>query len=147
MIFDQIDKQIVEGLEKNSKKKFFEIAKEIHVAPSTVFNRIKKLEERQIITRYKAVIDHKKLGLSVMAIVHIVTEQLSAFDIAEKLSKKANVEEVFVVAGGFDIIAKILFKDNDELGKFIYDPNNGLKTWKGVQRTESMLVLKSFKEN
>lgn len=147
MFLDQTDRLILEKLEKNSKKKFFEIAREIRVSPSTVFNRIKRLEERKIILGYKAVVDHKKTGQNVTAIVHIVTEKLSAFEISEKLSQKAAVEEVFAVTGEFDIIAKIRFKDTDELGKFMYDPKNGLKTWKGVQRTESMLVLKEFKED
>lgn len=147
VILDQTDRKILEMLSENSKKKFFEIAKEIGVSPSTVFNRIKKLEDKEVILNYRAIVDQKSLGMGVTAIVHIVTEQLSAFDIAEKLSQKAVVEEVYTVSGMFDIIAKIRFRDNEDLGKFIYDPKSGLKTWKGVQRTESMLVLKPFKEH
>ena len=147
VFLDDIDKKILEKLEDNSKKKFFQIAKEIGVSSSTVFNRIKRLEEKKVIYKYKAVVDHKKLGKNVTAIIHIVTEKLPAFEVAQRLSEKARVEEVYAVSGEFDIIAKLRFKDTEELGKFVYDEKDGLKTWKGVQRTESMIVLKSFKEN
>jgi len=147
MLLDQIDRIILEKLQENSKKKIFEIAREIKIPTSTVFNRIKKLENKKIILNYTAIVDHKKLDRGVTAMVSIVTEKLSAFDIAEKLSKKGVVEEVYAVSGRFDIIAKIRFKNNEEIGKFIYDPKNGLKTWDGVQKTESIMVLKHFKEN
>ena len=58
-----------------------------------------------------------------------------------------NVEEVYVTAGAFDIIAKVRFKNNKELSKFIFDDKKGLKVWDGVERTESMICLETVHEN
>ena len=57
------------------------------------------------------------------------------------------MEEVYITAGVFDIVAKVRFKDNKSLSIFIFDDKKGLKSWDGVERTESMICLETITEN
>lgn len=114
---------------------------------STIHNRIRKMEKSGIIRTYIAVIDHAKIGRPVAAFVHLViTSKQSAHEIANKLKSFPYVEEVHVVTGQYDIIAKVRFKDTEDLGKFIFDEEKGLRTMEGVDRTETMIVVNTEKE-
>lgn len=144
---DKIDKKILRELQLDSDKKVYQIARKLNIPKSTVHNRIKKLEKLGIITRYKAIVDPKKLDKAVCALVHIViTSKQSAYQIAEKLKKMPNIEEIDILTGQFDIMAKVRLKNTEELSKFIFDSKTGLKTWPGIERTESMIILDAIKE-
>jgi DNA-binding Lrp family transcriptional regulator len=58
--------------------------------------------------------------------------------VAKRIANMPNVEEVYITAGVFDIIAKVRFKNNEELSKFIFDDKTGIKVIEGVERTESI---------
>ena len=68
-------------------------------------------------------------------------------EVAGRLKKDGKVEEVYIMAGQFDIIAKARLKDNEELSEFIFGKEKGLRSWPSVERTESMIVLDTMKEN
>ena len=68
---DKVDKQILKTLQKDGRKKNTELAKEAGLAPSTMLERVKKLEDKKIITRYRAVMDPEKLGFNAQGFVSI----------------------------------------------------------------------------
>ncbi len=145
---DDIDKKILNELQINSNRTVSELAKTLNLPRTTVNNRVNKFEKEGIILNYKAIIDMKKINLPVTALVHIViTSNESVHDIAQKLKKRACVEEVYVTAGQYDIIAKVRLKNNEELSTFIFDSKTGLRSWKSIERTDSMIVLETVKEN
>ena len=145
---DKIDKKIINELQKDADRKIFQIEKTTHIPRSTIHNRIKKLKKQGVITQTKAVIDPEKIGLNVCALVHIVVSfKKGVHTITKKLSTLPNVEEVYITAGVFDIIAKARFKNNKELSDFIFNGKKGLKVWEGVDRSESMICLETTKEN
>lgn len=147
-MLDKIDMEILKELEINSKRKIHQLSSVLRYPQSTIHNRIRKLEKLGIIKTYKAIVDNKKLGRPVTAFVHmVITSKQSAKDIAEKIKRIPLIEEVHVVTGQYDIIAKVRFKDTDELGKFIFDKENGLRTLPGIDRTETMVVVSTEKEH
>lgn len=146
-MIDTTDMEILRELEKNSKRKIHQLATVLRYPRSTIHNRIRRMEELGIIKTYKAIVDHSKIGRPVTSFVHIViTSKQSAHGISEKLKNLPFVEEVHVVAGQYDIIAKVRFKDTNDLGKFIFDAENGLRTMTGIDRTETMIVVNTEKE-
>ncbi len=145
---DKIDLQILTEVQKDADRRMYQLEKITRIPRSTIHNRIQKLKKEKTITKIKAVVDPEKLGLNVCVLIHIVVSfKKGVHAIANKLSQLPNVEEVYVTAGVFDIIAKVRFPSNKELSEFIFNDKTGLKVWDGVDRTESMICLESIKEN
>lgn len=147
-MIDKIDRQILVEIQKDADRRMYQLEKSIHVPRSTIHNRIKKLKKEKVITKIKAIVDPEKLGLTVCALVHVVVSfKKGVHAIANRLSNLSNVEEVYIMAGVFDIIVKVRFKNNAELANFIFNDKTGIKVWEGVERTESMICLETIKEN
>ena len=145
---DEYDHKIVAQLQQNADRKIHQLEKAVALPRSTVHNRIKKLKKEKVIVATKAVVDPEKLGLHVCALIHIVVSfKQGVHSIAQRLCKRKNVEEVYITAGVFDIIAKVRFANNTELAEFIFNDKTGLKTWEGIERTESMICLETIKEH
>ncbi|MBW3020056.1 Lrp/AsnC family transcriptional regulator [Candidatus Woesearchaeota archaeon] len=145
---DEIDVKILEELQQDADRKIYQIEKKTKIPRSTIHNRIKKLKSDKVISKIKAVVDPLKLNLNVTALVHIVVSfKKGVHAIADEISKLQNVEEVYITSGVFDIIAKVRFKNNEELSRFIFDDKTGLKVREGIERTETMICLERHKEN
>lgn len=147
-MIDKIDSIILEELQKNADRRIHEFEKEIKLPRSTIHNRIQKLKKQGIIRKIKAVVEPAKIGLNVCVMIHIIVSfKKGVHEIAQKIAKMPNVEEVYITAGVFDIIAKIRFKDNKELSDFIFNDKTGLKVMEGIERTESSICLENIKED
>lgn len=145
---DEIDKQILIELQKDADRRMYQLEKITKIPRSTIHNRIQKLKKDKVITQIKAVVDPEKINLTVCALIHVVVSfKKGVHVIAQKLSSLKNVEEVYITAGVFDVIAKVRFKSNKELSEFIFNDKTGIKIWDGVERTESMICLETIKEN
>ena len=144
---DKIDALLLDELQEDSSRKIHELAKRLRLPRSTVYNRIKRLERDGTIKGYKAVVDAEKIGRPVTAFVNVITSGLNQKEVAKHLSGLGLVEEVFVVTGPYDLIAKVRLKDNAELGKFVFDERFGVKSMKSTLRTESHVVMETLKEN
>ncbi len=144
---DKIDARLLDELQRDSSRKIHELAKELRLPRSTIYNRIKKLEADGVIKGYKAIVDAAKVGRPVTVLVNIVTTGHSQQDVAKRLASLGIVEEMYVVTGPYDLIAKVRLKDNTELSKFIFDDSTGIKSQKSTLRTESYVILDTLKEN
>ena len=142
---DQKDREIITELILNSRQTVGELGKKLGIPPTTIHNRIKKLEKQGIILNYSANIDYKKLGRPVMAFVgvtinyHIDGKKVRQSEVAEKIKKMNGVRDVSILTGGLDIIAKILAKDIDDLNEIVTEK---LREIDGVDKTQTMIVLK-----
>ncbi|HZD04659.1 MAG TPA: Lrp/AsnC family transcriptional regulator, partial [Longimicrobiales bacterium] len=72
-MFDDIDLAILSLLQENARIANAEIARRVDLAPSAVFQRIRKLEEKGVIRGYHARLDPKSLGHGLMAFVMLRT--------------------------------------------------------------------------
>src|SRR5204863_8039422 len=70
-MLDERDKAIVVALQENGRATFAEVAHAVGLAPSSVHERIRKLEQAGVIKRYRAEIDAEALGLFVTALVSV----------------------------------------------------------------------------
>ena len=59
---DNLDKNILSALQSSARKKNIDLARDLNIAPSTVMERIRRLEEAEIIQGYRGIIDPAKLG-------------------------------------------------------------------------------------
>lgn len=141
---DQKDREIITELINNSRQTVGQLAKKIGMPPTTIHNRIKKLEQAGIIRNYTADIDYKKLGRPVMAFIGITVNynvegrKIKQQEIARQIKKLEGVREVTILTGGLDIIVKVMARDIDDLNEIVTEK---LRDIDGVDKTQTMIVL------
>ena len=115
MQLDSYDKAILEALQNNGRLTNQEIADQIGLSPSACLRRFKALEESGVIIGYRTLLDSKKLGLDLMALLHIsidkhTKERFSQFEKA--VQSMPNVLECLLLTGQTaDYQLKVLVKD------------------------------------
>jgi len=145
MKLDQIDLKLIEFLQKNCKQTTKELADQLDLSTTAVYERVKKLEKQNIITDYVAIINKDKINRSFIVISHIKIKSHSK-DAILKFEKKVNqipeVLECFHVSGEYDYILKIGVQDMEAYREFMLSK---LTTMEEVQSTHSTFVIKEVK--
>ncbi len=142
-MIDDRDIQILELLQKNGRVTVSEISKVVELSIPAIGERIKKLTESGLIKGYAAVLDHKKAGLDLTAFVFIVSEHSDNYDgFVKKASDSSSVLECHSIIGTGSHILKVRAQNSQALEDLLYEIQN----WPGVNRTQSNLVLSSYKE-
>lgn len=147
MELDEKDHKVLELLKKDSKLRTSQMSKILKMPTTTVHNRIKKLEKIGVIKNYTVIPDHKKLGKDIISYILVTVmyvlpsgERVYQEEVAKKI-KQIGAEEVHIVTGGTDIIIKVIAKNVEELNEFVITK---LRSVEGVDKTQTMIVLKSF---
>ncbi len=144
-MIDDVDRTILAILQENARISNAEIARRIGLAASAVYERIKKLETRGVITGYEVKLDPKALDLPLLAFVFVrAAEHDVAWDTGQCLAGLAEVQEVHHVAGEDCYITKVRAKDTESLGRFLrcaFGPDAG------VSSTKTVVVLGTVKES
>ncbi len=143
-----VDSKIIALLEENAALTNWEIGEKLKLPTTTVHNRIKKLEERGIIKKYKAVLDKSKMGKPITAVVHVNLDfsgysgkdKMSQEDVCKKIKKVAGIEGVMIITGDYDIIAKASVGTKEELSGLVSE----IRSMDGVTKTVTSLVLQEF---
>lgn len=147
-MLDEKDLKILEILKQNAKLTTKQIAKKVGMPATTVYNRIKGMEESGIIKGYMVSLNNKKLGKNISAYILITVDykllkemKTTQHDLAKRLRKHKFVEEVDMITGTSDIIIRVATNDIDQLDEFV---TKYLRNIDGVERTQTMVILSSF---
>lgn len=135
---DEIDKQIIEMLMDNAKSSLAQISKKVGISTTAVHQRIKKLENAEVIENSVSTLNPRKIGYKVVSYIGVFLDQPSYYLEAVKALKAINeVVEAHYTTGNYTIFLKVLCKDNDHLMKIL----NKLQKLNGVTRTETFISL------
>lgn len=105
---ESLDRTIALALAKDSSLSLTDFAAQLDVPSSTLHQRVKKLEARGVITGYRAEIDKRQVGLKISALVSLTPiDPAAPDDIVEKISKIAEIESCWSVAGVESYIVKV----------------------------------------
>jgi Lrp/AsnC family leucine-responsive transcriptional regulator len=121
------------------------IARTTNEPSTTIHYNIKKLESEGIIKTYKAVFDYSRIGEGFCVYILVAlspSEYLTPERIARDLAKHKEVESIDLVAGDWELIAKIRTKNQDEYYEFLRDV---ISKEEGLAKTKSMISLKQMK--
>jgi len=146
---DEKDLAILKLLQENCRMTAREIARKIDSPITTVFAKIKRMEQQKIIREYKAILDSKKLNLGTTAFILASFSYrngetpLSQRVIAEQITKFPEVQEVHIISGDWDILIKVRERDVEAMGKFVVDK---LRTVKGIEKTLTCMVFGTQKD-
>src|SRR5271156_3040303 len=141
---DGIDRQILNILQSDARISNAEVARQVGLAPSAVLERIRKLEDRQIIRAYEARINPIALDLGLLAFIYVRTDEPIGAPVAEKLlAALPEVQEVHHIAGEDCFLVKVRVANTDALQTLLRERIGAIAT---VRSTRTTIVLASVKE-
>ena len=139
---DHIDKQIISILQTEGRDSASHIANEIGMSVPAVTDRIRKLQESEVITGFQAIVDPRKIGLDVSALITLISESSSHY--TEVVDSAKNTEEViqcFTTTGNGSHVLIVQTKNTMSLEKLLRQ----IQGWPGVTRTETQIILSNYK--
>lgn len=145
-MIDDTDKSILRLLQHNSKLTIKEIAGKLNLTPTPIFERIKRLEKEQYITSYRAVIDRKKIGLSLLVFCNISLKQHEATFISKfekAIQQFPEIIECYHIGGMSDYLIKVVAKDMDTYQYFVAKKLASIDNIGQVQSSFVMTEVKS----
>jgi len=145
LILDDTDLKILEALQEDAMQTYTIIGKRLGIAHSTVYDRIRRMEQHGIIKKYTALIDAEKAGAkNITAIMTIYTDPKESEKVAETLGSAPQVLEVYTsLSEELQIIAKVVAESQESLHTFIA---NSVAPLPGVLRIRTSILTKKFKE-
>lgn len=141
-MLDETDRRIIEVLERDARTSLRKIAGEVGVALGTVSNRVRKMEEKGIITGYRVMLDSDRVGWGLTVVIGLRINKGLLIEIQEKIAKDPRVFGVYDVTGDFDSMVVARARDRRDLD----DLSKNLLSMDGVARSVTHLVLNTVKE-
>lgn len=152
MNLDLWDIKLLNLLQHHSKKTAKELGLALDMPVTTVYAKIKRMEEAGFIRNYTAILDGPKLGVGATAFVLATFSYrssggaeaaLSQREVAREVAGFSEVQEVHVISGDWDLLIKVKTKDIDAVGSFVVDK---LRTVRGIEKTVTCMVFDTAKE-
>ena len=143
-MIDSSDSQILNILQKNARTSNAEVARQVGLAPSAVFERVRKLEERGVLRGYHGDIDPKAIGLGQLAFMFVRSnDRPGAVSTGARLAEIPEILELHHVAGEDCFLAKVRVADAEALGKLMRERLSEIET---ITSTRTTIVLDTVKE-
>ena len=141
---DNVDRKIMNIIQENAKISNIDIARNLGMAPSSILERIRRLERRGYVKSYEARLDHRKLGLNLTAFIWLDTdEKIGVSEVGAKLIDFPEIQEVHDVSGEYCYLLKVRVADTDALA----DLMTRIGQLPLVRKSHTALVLKTEKES
>ena len=141
---DQIDYQILRIMQNNARTNNADIARELGMAPSAILERVKKLEQKDVIQQYNAKINPAALDQNLLSFIFIKTSDIIGEQgVAYLLAEIPEVQEVHDIAGDDGYLIKV--RTNDAAG-LVDLMRNTLGKIEGIISTRTTIVLETVKD-
>ena len=141
---DAIDLQILSIVQNNARISNADLARELSMAPSAVLERVKKLEQKKVITGYTTQIDPTAVQQKLLAFIFIrSSESFGCGKTGEELAKIPEVQEVHNIAGEDCYLIKVRTADSASLMHLM---RTSLRNIPNITSTKTTIVLETVKE-
>lgn len=144
---DQTDLQILRTLQNDAKLTTKELAEAVHLTPTPVFERLKRLERQGFIRKYVAVLDAEKLGMSMVVFCKVKLRHMNrdiAADFVTRIREIPEVTECYNTSGDYDYLLKVRAHDMRQYQEFVL---NKLGTIDSLGSLESTFVMDEVKHS
>lgn len=119
------------------------IAEEVGLSVPSVSERMRKLEERGVITGYHAVVDAKRLHIDITAFIRVMVDRSEHYEaFVDRALALDEVLEVHSVTGEGSHIMKVRTRNTTSLERLL----SQVQAWPGVHGSSTSIVLSTFKE-
>ncbi|MCP5268659.1 MAG: Lrp/AsnC family transcriptional regulator [Zoogloeaceae bacterium] len=140
---DRFDWQILKVLQQEGRISNQDLAERIGLSSSPCLRRVRALEDSGLITGYRALLDAKKLGLSLMALIHISMDQHTPERFSNFEARVGEIDEVLecllITGQDADYQLKVVVADMDAYQELLL---NRITRIKGVTGVHSSFVLR-----
>jgi Lrp/AsnC family transcriptional regulator, leucine-responsive regulatory protein len=142
---DKIDARILRVLQKDGRISNLKLAEEVHLSPTAVLERVKRLSRDGYILGYEARLNPEKLGAGMMVFIEVVLDRtthdaMNTFKAAVQV--RPEILECHLVAGGFDYLIKTRVANMQAYREFVGSVIWGLP---GVRETRTYAVMEEVK--
>jgi len=123
-ILDETDKSILRILQSDSSVTIKEMANQLHLSTTPIFDRMKKLEKAGVIKKYVALIDNNLVDKSLTIFINISVKEHGKDAIDKFINEIIKFDEVMEchhVSGESDFLVKLLLKDIASYNDFILE--------------------------
>ena len=142
---DKTDLQLLKILQENGRISIKELAQRVHLSPTPVFDRVRRLESTGVIERYTAVLNAAKLGQGFIVFCSVRLRRMGkdiAHDFVERVKDIPEVAECYNISGEFDYLLKIYAPDMQYYNEFCI---NVLGTIESLGSIQSSFVMNPVK--
>lgn len=144
---DTIDLQLLKILSDNSNFTVKELAAQVNLSPSPVFERIKRLENNGYIKKYIALLDAEKLDYGFIVFCNIKLKQHEksvGHQFVKDILEIDEVTECYNISGDYDFLLKVYAKSMKHYQDFVF---NKLGSVKSIGSTHSTFVMSEIKNS
>lgn len=145
MKLDDIDKKILRHLQKDSKITNKELSNSLDLSVTAIFERIKRLERNDVISKYVALLKPENVDKSFMVLTQIKLVQHTKNNVMKFESEVIKLDEVlecYHISGEYDYILKVLVKDMEAYREFMLTK---LTTLDHIGSTQSTFIINRVK--
>ena len=145
-LLDETDLQLLRTLQKNAKLTTKELAEAVHLTPTPVFERQKRLERLGYIKKYVAVLDPEKLDQGLQVFCKVKLKQINheiADAFVRRIMRIPEVTECYNTSGAYDYLLKVRARDMKQYQEFVL---NKLGTIESLSSLESTFVMSEVKQ-
>jgi DNA-binding Lrp family transcriptional regulator len=143
MELDASDKRILKRLMSNHGRSCCELAKGLGIKAQKVLKRIRNMESDGIIKGYSIILDNKKLGYGIAAIIEVTTSDQMPTKMVKAVSLLPHISGIYSTTGPPNLIIIGSFKNIDKLNEF----TNYLSEIPLINKINTHLVLEKVKED
>ena len=144
---DKIDARILRALQSDGRISNLKLAEEVHLSPTAVLERVKRLTRDGFILGYEAKLNPDKLGAGLLVFIEVVLDRtthdaMNIFKAAVQV--RPEILECHLVAGGFDYLIKTRVANMRAYREFV-----GSVIWAlpGVRETRTYAVMEEVKNS
>ncbi len=142
-MLDDLDSQILNTLQLKGRTKRNELAEMVGLSVPSISERLKKLEENNIIEGYFTRVNRHAFGLDILAFIYVIMESSKHYkDLIKKVEKHRQILECHSVLGEGSHLLKVLVRNTEALEKLLGE----IQSWPGVISTKTTYVLSTSKE-
>jgi DNA-binding Lrp family transcriptional regulator len=139
---DQVDTALIRALQKDGRKSYRDLSKDVRVSISTVSARLKRLRESGTLKGYTVIVDPLAAGYDLTVLVGVRITKGRLLETQKKIAQTEAVFGVYDVTGDWDSLVLARFRTRRELDRFV----KHLLSLEHVERTNTQVVLNTVKE-
>jgi Lrp/AsnC family transcriptional regulator, leucine-responsive regulatory protein len=119
-VLDRRDLDIIRALQADARATYADVARRVGLSPSSVHDRVRKLEQAGVIRGYRAVVDPEGVGLFVTALIAVTPlDPRQPDDLPDRVEEFVEVQDCFSVAGEANYILKVRTRTTEHLEDLI----------------------------
>ena len=144
---DKTDLKILHILQENSKITNLDLSKKIGLSPAPTLERVKKLENTEIIQSYHAKVNQQAIGLNVKTFVQVSLAWQKDNALNNFMAKVHEIDEIvecYIITGEADFLMKIVCKDIPTYEQLLFKTLSQIEE---IERLKTLMTLSTIKDS